>query len=251
MNIPINDFATIRLDEMANIRLMDRTDSKFVAPATVLPRLLEAMIPLFRLQTVHAHRISRYVTQYLDTPALDFYLMHQNGKLNRQKIRIRSYPDSGLSFLEVKNKNNRGRTIKKRIPVGLSCISSVDELAEEGKQFLDAHSHFAGDRLVPVLENSFRRITLVNNSVSERITIDFDLSFLSDRTGRTHTLDGLTVLELKQDGRQHSGFRDILGSLRIKPCSFSKYCTGTFLTNTDVKYNRLKCKMTVINKLIH
>jgi hypothetical protein len=235
---------------MADIRLMDRIDSKFVAPVSVLPRLLDAMIPLFRVQTIQEKRIARYLTQYFDTPALDFYLMHQNGRLNRQKIRIRSYPDSDLSFLEIKNKNNRGRISKKRIPIDRSCISSVDEL-REGKLFLDKYSRFASDCLVPALRNSFRRMTFVNNRVSERITMDVDLSFRNDRTGNACSLDKLTILELKQDGRKRSDFREILGSLRIKPCSFSKYCMGIFLTDTNVKSNRLKYKMAVINKLIN
>ncbi|MDR0698534.1 MAG: polyphosphate polymerase domain-containing protein [Tannerella sp.] len=249
MNIPINNFATISLDEMTDIRLMDRIDSKFVVPISIMPQLLNAMIPLFRVQTILGKRIARYLTQYFDTPTLDFYLMHQNGKLNRQKIRIRSYTDSDLSFLEIKNKNNRGQTNKKRIPVNISCISSVDELGE-GKFFLDKHSRFASDSLVPALRTSFRRMTFVNNRVSERITIDVDLSFRNDRTGNTCSLDNLMILELKQGGRQHSDFREILGNLHIKPCSFSKYCMGIFLTDTSVKSNRFKYKMTVINKLI-
>ena len=35
-------------------------------------------------------------------------------RVNRHKIRFREYVDSGLVFLEVKCKNNKGKTIKKR-----------------------------------------------------------------------------------------------------------------------------------------
>jgi hypothetical protein len=240
---------TITLSEMGNIRLMDRIDSKFVAPVSLLPQLLEEMLPYFRVQVNNGVRMAPYCTQYLDTPDLKMFLMHQNGKLNRQKIRIRSYVDSNLSFLEVKNKNNKGRTNKRRVPVGVSHLTSIRDLKDE-KQFLDENALFDTGILEPSLANNFNRITFVNNKATERITIDTHLSFLNYRTGNTKTLDNLMIIELKQDGWQHSDFRDILNRFRIKKISFSKYCMGTVLTNPGIKYNRFKGKWTIINKLI-
>ena len=43
------------------------------------------------------------------------YNRHEAGHLVRQKLRIRSYVDAKLNFLEVKTKNNHGRTKKKRM----------------------------------------------------------------------------------------------------------------------------------------
>jgi hypothetical protein len=238
----------ISLDEMGGIRLMDRIDAKFVAPASLLPPLLEKMSPHFRVQHINDARIASYCTQYLDTPDCKMFVMHQNGKLNRQKIRIRSYVESNLSFLEVKNKTNKGRTHKKRIPVGLSQLASIHELSEE-KPFLEKNSLFDVGALEPSLSNSFKRITLVNSNATERITVDLNLSFRSCKTGNETTLNKLMILELKQDGRQRSDFRAILDSFRIKKSSFSKYCMGIVLTNDSIKYNRFKEKCMVINKL--
>ncbi|MDR0572615.1 MAG: polyphosphate polymerase domain-containing protein [Tannerella sp.] len=252
MNIPINNILEqmqpISLSEMEHIRLLDRVDSKFVAPATLLPSLLELLTTDFRIQTVKGKKFSLYATQYLDTSGLDFFLMHQNGKLNRQKIRIRSYMDSNLSFLEIKNKSNRGRTQKIRVPVAQTHIEMVDDLAEE-QPFLQAHARFAVKKLCPVLSNSFNRITLVNKRATERITIDWGLAFQNLLTGNTESLEKLTVLELKQDARSASDFREILNRLRIKQRSFSKYCMGTALTNPGIKQNRFKAKWSAINKL--
>lgn len=239
----------VSLDEMENIRLMDRVDSKFVAPASLLLPLLEEMAPRFRVQLVNDARIALYRTQYLDTPDYGMFEMHQNGKLNRQKIRIRSYVASNLSFLEVKNKNNKGRTSKKRIPVGFSQLTSIHELSRE-RQFLDKHSLFDADMLEPSLSNSFERITFVNRKATERITVDLNLSFRSCKTGNEATLSELMILELKQSGRQHSDFGAILSSLRIKKASFSKYCIGVVSTNANIKYNSFKSKLMAINKLI-
>lgn len=238
----------ITLEQMKDIHLMDRVDSKFVAPTSILPNLLEAMKPFFKVQINNGTRIAPYTTQYLDTPNLDMFVMHQNGKLNRQKIRIRTYIDSKVSFLEVKNKNNKGRTKKVRVQTNASHISSVEEL-EKDIHFLNENSLFHCHSLIPSLANEFKRITLVNNRATERITIDLDLSFLNYTTGKQTKMENLMVLELKQDGWQHSDFRDILLNLRVKKMPFSKYCMGMVATNPTIKYNKFKGRWAIINKL--
>jgi hypothetical protein len=253
MNILINNILEqmqpITLSEMEHIRLLDRVDSKFAAPAAALPSLLELLTTDFKVQTIDGKNFASYATQYLDTSGLEFFLMHQNGKLNRQKIRIRSYLDSNLSFLEIKNKNNKGRTQKTRVPAAQTHIETINDLRKE-QNFLQTHSLFDVTNLCPVLSNSFNRITLVNNRATERITIDWELTFQNLLTGRTESLDKLIVLELKQDARSASDFREILNRLRIKRTSFSKYCMGTTLTNPVIKQNRFKAKWSAINKLI-
>jgi hypothetical protein len=239
----------IGLEEMGAIRLMDRTDTKFVAPASLLPALVEAMAEGFRVQEVDGIRVAEYATQYLDTPDLQMFLMHQNGKLNRQKVRLRSYCDSDASFLEVKRKSNRGRTTKRRVPVEVSRLDSMEELESE-RQFLEETTGFGLGALVPSLATGFRRITFVNWRESERITVDVNLRFENCRTGRTKALEELMIIELKRDGGQRSEFREILKGLRIKKTSFSKYCMGVVLTDPWVKQNRFKMKLTMINKLI-
>ena len=247
MNI-LTEMSPITLAEMKNIRLMDRIDSKYAASGALLPILLQKMAPLFKVQEINGKRIASYSTQYMDTPELGMFVMHQNGKLNRQKIRIRTYLDSDLSFLEIKNKNNKGRTSKKRVEVHKSHIETIDELVEN-RAFLDTHSIFEVAQLLPSLANEFDRITLVNNLGTERITIDTNLRFKNYSTGIETALDGLMILELKQDGWKHSDFKDILTELRIKKTAFSKYCMGTVLTNPTSKYNRFKRRCVIINKL--
>jgi hypothetical protein len=256
MSIPLNNVESILnqmnpiyLNEINQISLMDRVDFKYIAPISILPRLLEEMIPHFKVQEINGKRISPYCTQYLDTPELHFFLTHQNGKRTRQKIRIRSYIDSSLSFLEVKNKNNKGRTNKIRIPVPVSHIQSVEDL-DDHKEFLEKNAAVDNQFLQPVLENEFKRITLINNKATERVTLDFDLSFSNYQTERQENVPNLLILELKQEGWQHSDSRDIVHLLRIKKVSISKYCMGTALTNPCVKYNLFKKKWIFINKLI-
>jgi hypothetical protein len=243
--------ASVTLDEMQNVRLMDRIDRKFVAPASLFRQLIEEVAPCYKVQVNGGKRIVPYQTQYMDTPGLNMFIMHHNGQLNRQKIRIRTYVDSGISFLEIKNKDNRGRTGKIRIPIHRSHIHSVADLAESHIHFLNENAAFDAGSLQPSLSNSFDRITLVNSDATERATIDLNLSFLNHVTGCETSPDNLMILELKQAGRQASRFLDALCRLRIKPYPFSKYCMGSVLTNPRLKYNRFKSKWIFINKIIH
>ncbi|MDR0686473.1 MAG: polyphosphate polymerase domain-containing protein [Dysgonamonadaceae bacterium] len=247
MNIPIDNMAVITLDEMSHIRLMDRIDTKYVANAALLPVILSKMQSRFMVQVIDSKRIANYSTQYFDTNALDFFTMHQNGKLNRQKIRIRSYVDSNLSFLEIKNKNNKGRTSKKRIPSPVSHVKAVKDFAE-GLKFLNENAMFSTGLLAPVLENSFQRMTFVNKKATERITIDVGLSFRNYHTNTSVSLDSTMILELKQDGLQHSDFAEILKEQGVRRSGFSKYCYGIIFTDPNCKYNRFKRKIHIFNK---
>ena len=210
----------ITLEEMSGIRLMNRIDTKFLVNVRNLPTLLEMAKQDYYVQQIGDLRKAFYRTLYYDTPEATMYVVHQDGKLNRQKIRVREYVESNLMFLEVKKKNNKGRTSKKRITI-------TDENVlhnEEAISFLDEKSKFKMNEIDFRLRNSFFRITLVNKEKSERLTIDFNINFENCVTGIKNTISKLCIVEVKQDGNAHSHFQDYLASLRIKQRSISKYC---------------------------
>jgi hypothetical protein len=64
-------------------------------------------------------------------------------------------------------------------------------------------------------------------------------------------LESFMILELKQSGWAHSHFRDILSKLNIQRRSFSKYCIGIVLTDSEVKYNNFKRRLIRLNKLLN
>lgn len=229
-------FSPITLEEMSTIRLMNRIDTKFLLSPEDLHALLQLAVDDYYVQEVMGERDIAYHTIYLDTPNRNMYLEHQRGHSVREKIRVRTYVSSNLTFLEIKNKNNKGRTDKKRIRV-----SSIETLAAEGgKDFLKRHAWYELDDLYPQLENHFKRITLVNKARTERLTIDCDINFHNMRNENHVSLDNLAIVELKRDGRTHSPIRDILRDLHVHPSSFSKYCMGCVLTDTELKQNRFK-----------
>ena len=245
MDALINKFSPITLDEMKSVRLMNRVDTKFVTTMPRLQQLLSMAQSEYFMQEIEGGRNNLYTTLYYDTPRLDMYLTHHNGCLGRQKVRVRQYVDSGLMFLEVKNKNNHRRTRKKRI-----AINEFDIEGEEKRQFLKPLCWYDVDTLQPALQNWFRRITLVNKAKTERVTIDTDLRFHNHITGEDATFDGAVIVELKRDGNMPSPLLAMLRDLRIHPHGFSKYCMGTALSNPGIKQNRLKEKLRYVDHLL-
>lgn len=255
----IKQYDPITLEQMSGIKLMNRTDTKFVTSERLLRELLQLAQKDYFAQEIDGERIARYFTAYFDTPDQEMYIMHQNGHLNRQKVRIRSYVDSHLNFLEVKTKDNHGRTKKKRVSMQNFDANNhahdivfrcQDEDFVVYDEFLRKYLRFSPKSLSQQLENNFNRITLVNKARTERLTIDTGLRFVNLTTGLKRDLSGLAIIELKRDGLQPSPILDLLLQLRIKPMGFSKYCMGQAFTNPDLKHNRFKPRMRNVERLL-
>lgn len=238
--------APITLDEMKCVKLMNRTDTKFVTNLQKLATLLEMAQHDYYVQDIDGGRNLEYDTTYFDTTAYDMYTTHQHGHTNRQKIRFRTYCSSGLQFMEVKTKNNHGRTKKKRIEV-----ADMDLADETKREFLCQHLRYGVDTLIPALNNHFSRITLVNKAKTERLTIDSSLRFNNLQNGERLDMGPLVIIELKRDGLVYSPVLEMLRQLRIQPHGFSKYCMGSALTGQDhLPVNRFKRKLIEVSKLI-
>ena len=123
-----------------------------------------------------------------------FFSDHHRAIPNRFKVRIRTYLDSNMSFLEVKEKY-KGRTDKKRIKTD----GFTNEFDKEQQDFIDKRLRDHVE-LKPVMINSYRRITLVNKFCEERLTIDFDVTngTLNDPMQNAQTLSQIVIAELKQ-----------------------------------------------------
>lgn len=242
----IKAFQPISLSEMGEIRLMNRIDTKFVTTRSQLSRLLDLARKDYRIQEIDGERNIEYRTTYFDTDHYDMYRCHQAGHANRQKLRFRRYVSSDLQFMEVKTKNNHGRTKKKRIRV-----DDISLKGAERQEFLRTYLKYDSDNLQPTLSNSFRRVTLVNRQKTERLTIDSDLCFHNITSEQDIRLDDLVVIELKRDGLCPSPILPLLRELRIKPHGFSKYCMGMALTDSTLPINRFKLKLIEVRKLLH
>ena len=240
-----SNFRKISLEEMEKVKLMNRVDTKFIAPVSKLIPMLEMAMERYFVQEIEEKNNMPYFTRYYDTLDYDMYYQHQRGKKVRQKIRTRLYEGTmQYPFLEIKSKNNKGRTRKKRV------------LMEPGEDFLlypdffNKYSDYQAELLVPTLENHFYRVTLVNHTLTERITLDTDLEIFNLQTGSFISLDKIAIIEWKRDGRAMThDLENILRTLRIPESGFSKYCVGIAMTDKALPSNRLKQKIRMIEKM--
>ena len=228
-------FSAHNLKEQSAITLADRTDSKFLLPVRVLPRFLGALNSDYTILEESGHRVFTYENTYFDTPAWDFYLQHQNGKLNRHKFRLRRYHETDIAYFEKKFKTNKGRTVKER--VNCKDVQSGGIVVEE-------------EIVKPSLYVNYRRVTLWNHAANERLTLDYDLCYRRPERAKVATLDGLLIAELKRHGNaSDSPFVKTAKDCGFSPKTFSKYCTGVCLTdNGSLKNNRFKSTLTEIKK---
>lgn len=240
----LHQFSPIFLDGMDTVKLMNRRDAKYLIHLRELPAVLEAAQPDYQVLEIDGLRIMGYESLYFDTPDHLMYRYHHNQKLNRYKVRIRQYLDSTRFFLEIKFKDNKGKTQKKRIPVsGNEAIPEPESLA-----FIEHLTPFRGTDLEAKLFTRFERITLVNTERKERITIDMNLNLHNEKSKAL--LTHLVIVEVKSESSSQSrGFGHLLNEQRIFKKRISKYCLGTNLLFPEQKHNRFKPKLLYINKL--
>ncbi len=245
----VRQMESISLEEMGSVSLMNRTDTKYVTTVQKLMDILEeAQKAGYRVSEISGARLLDYTSVYYDTPDLKMFTAHRNGKKTRQKVRVRTYLIDKQTFLEIKRKNNRGRTKKKRTRIPYEAALDFGKCAEAA-EFLERKSWWKADELSPEVSTTFSRFTLINGGMTERLTVDLNLRFRNFRSGREADLGDIVIIELKQDGRKDSEMRRILLDNRVFPYRISKYCTAVTLTDPAARPGRYKEKLRYIEKL--
>lgn len=238
-------FDKITLPEMDGVKLMDRVDVKYVVPLKLLPQILSEAKNEYKLLEVNNERLCLYETLYYDTPSFDLYHNHHNGRGDRYKIRFRNYAESNVSYFEIKHKNNKGRTLKTRIkqPNQFEMTISGDKADFLKEKTPLTAAHFEGNLWV-----YYRRMTLVNKIMAERVTIDINLSFKHFEKKASYYK--VAIIEVKQKRQGTSSIVTILKNHGLRPGSISKYCLGVLSTQNDVKINRFKRKFLYLKKIV-
>lgn len=245
LNKLLDLFEPISLKQMDKVSFLKRTDTKYVFHVNRLEALLKEISMQYRLLIINNSGYQKYKTVYFDTPNFAMFQQHHNGLRNRFKVRTRQYINSNLFFLEVKVKDNKGVTSKKRLQ-----LDSLDlKISDIESKFLDGKSPFLPSDLCESLKNEFSRITLVNENTPERITIDWNLSFVNKNDGKKLAIPNACVLEIKRDNNAKNRLLDkVLKDFKIYPSKFSKYCMGVSLMEPSLKKNRFKPLMHQLRK---
>ncbi|TAL66035.1 MAG: polyphosphate polymerase domain-containing protein [Bacteroidetes bacterium] len=236
----------ISLEAIGGLKLMNRVETKYVFSAGKLVDLINLLDDRYKVLEINNLRGLPYNTTYMDTPGCLFYNQHVRGEVERHKIRYRKYESSGDTFLEIKKKTNKGRTVKWRI----ENYPDSDSFNEPAIIFLGKHMSIDSTFVKPVLINGFTRTTLIGLESKERITLDYNISFAEPDNKRKVLMPYLAIVELKKQGHSHCSYlHNLLKKLNIRPTSFSKYCTGSAILHESLKKNMIKPKILLLKKI--
>lgn len=240
----LNQFETVTLQDIAQVSLMNRVDSKFLMNISTLQEYLTSLVDSYYIVEIDNELSHPYRTIYFDTKDLQFYHEHHNGKLNRTKIRSRIYENNGMVFNEIKQKSNKGKTRKSRI----ERETLIHQFDTTFANFAEEKECNIPESLVPQMTVAYNRITLVDKEFTERMTIDLNLTF--EHNDKSKEMENLVIVELKRDkcGMRSTGQRELRNHGSIES-GFSKYCIGVATLHNDIKKNNFKRKIRTVNKL--
>lgn len=245
LHTALQQFAPVDLSDMKRAALLDRCEVKYVMHIQTLLQVLPALPDAYAVLEIDGQRLNRYRTLYFDTDDFALYRRHHMGARSRYKVRTREYVETHATFLEVKHKINKRRTIKHRVPTP----TLATQLEADSASFLDQVCPYRAEELVPRLWNHYRRITLLSHTTQERVTIDIDLNF--QHQSQQQGLPGIVIAEVKRPSvRTPSPFVDVMRARHIRRTGFSKYCMGVSLLYPEIKHNRFKPTHRLLARLV-
>lgn len=245
INSILASFSPISLEEMDKVALMDRVDTKYVFSYQLLADIFSDALNHYKVLEINQIRQHFYDSLYFDTDDFKMYYWHHNKRLNRYKIRFRKYVNSnGLTFLEIKFKNNKEKTYKKR----KKYVDIEQQIPQELENFLYNQTPFNPDVLHPTLQIQYYRTTLVNKEMNERVTIDTNLVF--NNFQQKISLENIVIAEVKRNSfAEHTPFLKLIKQYRIREGGLSKYCTGMAFTYADLKKNNFLPYLRMLEKI--
>jgi hypothetical protein len=228
--LPTIDLST--MDRLA--RLHTRKDRKYVVGVQSLRRVLARVRPGLMLLEIDGRRWFGYHSLYFDTPDLDAYRLAATHRPNRFKVRTRTYLDAGKRVLEVKTKDQRGRTVKRR-----HDLADDDPPLDPGNRRWLAEQRSVGafvNSLEPRLLSRYQRATLVLPDDRSRATIDADWT-AAETDGCQVSLGQKLIIETKTSGQPSLLDRELWAEGH-RPIKVSKYATALAALHPELPSNR-------------
>jgi hypothetical protein len=242
-------FSPIGLDELnAKAEMLRRRDNKYVIEREILEQAMLDFVGGFDVLEIGGQRSFTYDTAYFDSEDRGCYRDHHRGRRRRAKVRIRNYLGANLCFVEVKLKDKRGETIKRRLKHDPANCHQLDARATEFVQTC-YHELYGANfpyRLNRVLDMRYDRMTLVAKEGGERMTLDNSVVFKTDDGMQTLDKD-IFVVETKSTNGNGIADKVLRSKHRHPQKHCSKYCIGTAILNPEIKTNNFKM---VLRKLM-
>ncbi len=235
----LDAFEPIALAQLnARSAMLERLDNKYIVMESDLVLAVAELRKYFDILEINARRSFTYQTCYFDDTQRTSYHEHHQGRRQRCKIRVRKYADTQACFVEVKLKDKRGITVKKRLECSIDQYGTLDAdaLAHVDASYRQLYGRGFTGTLEPVLEIVYKRVSLAAKRGGERMTVDSGIAF--SRPGRSHALDdGIFIVETKS--ANGNGLADrILREIHQHPTTHcSKYCIAAAALRVVDKHN--------------
>lgn len=236
------EFALATPALLADRHLLRRADTKFVLSPHAVAGILAGVADAYAVVPVGDDHLATYANIYFDTSDLQCFHDHRRGRRHRHKIRIRSYVDRRLAFIEVKSRRNEVQTDKARLQIPYG----TDALDPALRAFVARHCSF--DDLVPAVAIDYRRIMLAGLATEERVTIDLGITV--DRDAGL-AVGAVAIVEVKQPTRSFA--TPIMRAIREAghaPCSVSKYVMA-LAPRPTVRANRFLPSLRRLERIAH
>jgi hypothetical protein len=236
----VDGFEAVSLQEVEDrAALQMRVDRKYIVSYETLAQLFAQLGDDYQALEIDGERLQKYDSVYFDTPGFMGYRHHLQGRRKRFKCRTRLYGGTA-SFFDLKMKGRRGETVKSRLPLSPlehgSLTSQASAFLKRG--LLEEYGCAAPAGLVPTLQTSFERLTLIHPQRAERMTVDFGITFSMAGSGERYGMrPGYVLIETKSGSQLGTADRLLLG-LGVRPVTMcSKYCLGVALGNPALPTN--------------
>jgi len=240
----LNGFKEIGLEELPRENLMERIDRKYIVSISEIGSFLKGLEGHYRIVKAAGSVVAPYQSVYLDTDDFKYFNEHRRGFANRVKVRYRTYPKTDTTFLELKKKNNKGRTSKMRIPLNDLHFPLKENSIEFLSQLIPATEVM---KLRESVEVEYDRLGFIANDLEERFSVDFDLR--ANYKGKKVFFGDLAIIEVKQDRYELSPVIRQLREKGIREASMSKYCMALSLLKPGLKSNIFKPSLHRIRKI--
>lgn len=234
-SIPLDNLPAISLAQLRDeAEFMTRIDRKYLISEDALAELLEMVAIGTRVLEIGGRRSFGYSTRYFDAENIAYFRALRKRR-DRFKVRTRLYDERNECLLEVKLRDDRGRTVKRRVAHDPEQMNTLSTLDRAWLQSFDA-VRAPAQSLRPTIATHYWRSTLVFPAGSGRMTLDRLLTFIGP-DGCWRQLVGYCIVEIKGMGRPLSFDRQLWGH-GYRPVPSSKFALGTSLLNPELPANR-------------
>ena len=245
LNNKLSEFKSITLEKLnINSSYLERIDKKYILHFKQLENILDDFKSYFFILEIKWIRIFSYDTIYMDSADYLFYKQHQNKEKLRTKVRTRFYEDSNLTFFEYKQKKD-WITNKYRYNSNNNEHWKMSIWKEKIFEWLWKNLYKNWEnipKIFPSIKTKYKRITLVDKTWEERLTIDFDIKIVNLRNEKEIEIDlkNLVIIESKSLKKLCKSTEILKHFWLKKTNSCSKYSLWIIYSWITKKYNTFK-----------